>query len=145
MDRLSERITLRFSAPPYYARLPEGSHSLCGAGPSGEGAVRLPEGCEVFELRTENAEEAEVLFLALSGGGGLGGVHHIMRRAEQITLEYIGDLFLLFDFVDSFGFVVARRALVPLSDASLIAVAKTAWRDGSLREDRILERAAGLP
>jgi hypothetical protein len=105
----------------------------------------LPEGCEVFELRAENAEEAEVLFLALSGGGGLGGVHHIMRRAESITLEYIGDLFLLFDFVDSFGFAVARRALVPLSDASLIAVAKTAWRDDSLREDRILERAAGLP
>jgi hypothetical protein len=106
---------------------------------------RLPEGCEVFQLRAENAEEAEVLFLALSGGGGLGGVHHIMRRAECITLEYIGDLFLLFDFVDSFGFAVARRALMPLSDASLIAVAKIAFCDGSLREDRILERAAGLP
>src|ERR1700735_3153485 len=122
LDRLSERITLRFSATPRYARLPAGAH------PPREGAVRLPEGCEVFELRAESAEEAEVLFLALSGGGGLGGGHHIMRRAESITLEYIGDLFLLFDFVDSFRFAVTRRALVPLSDASLIAVAKAAWR-----------------
>jgi hypothetical protein len=135
---VTESITLRYrEVPPRYVSVPEGAHT-----PADE-VVRLPDGCEVFELRARNAEEAEALFLAVTGEGGLGGVHHSTRHERLVLLEYIGDLFLLFDFIDSLGFPVERRALVPLSDSSLIAIACTVWHDDSLREDRILERAAG--
>ena len=61
---------------------------------------------------------------------------------RMLLIEYTGDLFLLFDYLDTVGIAVTRRSVVPLEDATLIAVANTVWRDGDINEQRILERAA---
>ena len=103
---------------------------------------RLPQGCEVFEIVTSSVEHAQALGEVLSGRGALGGIHCITRREATLLIEYIGDLFLLFDLIDVSGFATTRRAVVPLDDKSLISIASTLWRDSELTTERILECAA---
>lgn len=110
----------------------------------GAGLERLPHGCEVFECVAASVADAQRLQKELIGRGGLGGLHSITRSDATLLIEYIGDLFLLFDFIDATGIAIERRAVVPLEDASLIAVANVVWRDGTLDEQRILERAARI-
>ncbi len=104
----------------------------------------LPEGCEVFALETESAAAAQELAEALTGAGGLGGIHHTTLDGSILIVQYIGDLFLLFDFIASTGVATKRRALLPLDDANLMRVASVLWRDEQLSPERILERAALL-
>lgn len=124
----------------FYARL-DGSDEIPGI----ENGTILPEHVEIFILDCVTAERARLLAAALSGAGGLAAIIEVAVEGAELLIEYTGNPVLLFAVIDELtaDAPVARRPLLPLCDATLLAMAAHLWNTSDLEPIRILEIAAG--
>ncbi len=109
------------------------------------GAQELDSAIEVLEFSAADPAVTYALAERLKAPGTLACIQSVIFGGEHITVELNGDLTLFFHFIDAHTehAQLRRRAVLPLSDASLIAAARWLWNAPNLEKLRILEVAAG--